>query len=148
MEEGRREGEGRGAAAAPGAAAAAGDGGAGGTGSTGGTGGGRPHRNMAGAEPFGAVLGALRGCYAQVAPLETFVRGLGESGAEEAEVVRDNDAASYRTFVSQCVVCVPHGARDIPRPFSLEQVWGGGGGGCPRGMGRLLPRESPCCGVG
>lgn len=147
MEEGRREGEGRGAAAAPGAAAA-GDGGAGGTGSTGGTGGGRPHRNMAGAEPFGAVLGALRGCYAQVAPLETFVRGLGESGAEEAEVVRDSDAASYRTFVSQCVVCVPHGARDIPRPFSLEQVWGGGGGGCPRGMGRLLPRESPCCGVG
>uniref|UniRef100_A0A493TGE5 Telomerase reverse transcriptase n=1 Tax=Anas platyrhynchos platyrhynchos TaxID=8840 RepID=A0A493TGE5_ANAPP len=121
MEEGRREGEGRGAAAAPGAAAA-GDGGAGGTGSTGGTGGGRPHRNMAGAEPFGAVLGALRGCYAQVAPLETFVRGLGESGAEKAEVVRDSDAASYGTFVSQCVVCVPHGARDIPRPFSLEQL--------------------------
>uniref|UniRef100_A0A8B9QPD8 Telomerase reverse transcriptase n=1 Tax=Anas platyrhynchos TaxID=8839 RepID=A0A8B9QPD8_ANAPL len=77
---------------------------------------------MAGAEPFGAVLGALRGCYAQVAPLETFVRGLGESGAEEAEVVRDSDAASYGTFVSQCVVCVPHGARDIPRPFSLEQL--------------------------
>ncbi|KAM9199838.1 telomerase reverse transcriptase isoform 2-T2 [Mergus octosetaceus] len=77
---------------------------------------------MAGAEPFGAVLGALRDCYAQAAPLEIFVRGLGESGAEEAEVVRDDDAACYRTFVSQCVVCVPHGARDIPRPFSLEQL--------------------------
>uniref|UniRef100_A0A8B9E243 Telomerase reverse transcriptase n=1 Tax=Anser cygnoides TaxID=8845 RepID=A0A8B9E243_ANSCY len=77
---------------------------------------------MAGAEPFGAVLGALRDCYAQAAPLETFVRRLRESGAEEAEVVRDDDAPCYRTFVSQCVVCVPHGARDIPRPFSFEQL--------------------------
>lgn len=114
MEEGRRGG-GRGAAAAPG------------SGGDGGGGGGvrrrRPH-NMAGAEPFGAVLGALRDCYAQAAPLETFVRRLRESGAEEAEVVRDDDAPCYRTFVSQCVVCVPHGARDIPRPFSFEQVGG------------------------
>uniref|UniRef100_A0A8B9E0A7 Telomerase reverse transcriptase n=1 Tax=Anser cygnoides TaxID=8845 RepID=A0A8B9E0A7_ANSCY len=112
MEEGRRGG-GRGAAAAPG------------SGGDGGGGGGvrrrRPH-NMAGAEPFGAVLGALRDCYAQAAPLETFVRRLRESGAEEAEVVRDDDAPCYRTFVSQCVVCVPHGARDIPRPFSFEQL--------------------------
>ncbi|KAM6210605.1 telomerase reverse transcriptase isoform 1-T1 [Sarcoramphus papa] len=77
---------------------------------------------MAGAEPFAAVLAALRGCYAEAAPLETFIRRLRESGAGEAEVLRGDDAPCYRTFVGQCVVCVPRGARAIPRPFTFQQL--------------------------
>ncbi|KAM6445852.1 telomerase reverse transcriptase [Rhynochetos jubatus] len=77
---------------------------------------------MAGEEPFAAVLAALRGCYAEATPLETFIRRLQESCAEEAEVVRGDDAPCYRTFVGQCVVCVPRGARAIPRPFTFQQL--------------------------
>ncbi|XP_074432507.1 telomerase reverse transcriptase [Larus michahellis] len=77
---------------------------------------------MAGAEPFAAVLAALRGCYAEAAPLETFIRRLRESGTGEAEVLRGDDAPSYRTFVGQCLVCVPRGARAIPRPFTFQQL--------------------------
>ncbi|KAM9303720.1 telomerase reverse transcriptase [Morus bassanus] len=77
---------------------------------------------MAGAEPFAAVLAALRGCYAEAAPLETFVRRLRESGAGEAEVLRGDDAPCYRTFVGQCLVCVPRGARAIPRPVTFQQL--------------------------
>ncbi|KAM6319031.1 telomerase reverse transcriptase [Aegotheles albertisi] len=77
---------------------------------------------MAGAEPFAVLLAALRRCYAQVAPLETFVRRLRESGAGEAEVLRGDDAPCYRTFVGQCVVCVPRGARPIPRPLTFQQL--------------------------
>ncbi|KAM6141227.1 telomerase reverse transcriptase [Phoenicopterus ruber ruber] len=77
---------------------------------------------MAGMEPFAAVLAALRGCYAEAAPLETFIRRLRENGAGEAEVLRGDDAPCYRTFVGQCVVCVPRGARAIPRPFTFQQL--------------------------
>uniref|UniRef100_A0A8C3J5J7 Telomerase reverse transcriptase n=1 Tax=Calidris pygmaea TaxID=425635 RepID=A0A8C3J5J7_9CHAR len=77
---------------------------------------------MAGAEPFAAVLAALRGCYAEATPLETFIRRLRESGAGEAEVLRGDDAPSYRTFVGQCLVCVPRGARAIPRPLTFQQL--------------------------
>ncbi|XP_064908971.1 telomerase reverse transcriptase isoform X1 [Columba livia] len=77
---------------------------------------------MAGAKPFAAVLAALRGCYAEVNPLETFIQRLRESGAGEAEVLRGDDAPCYRTFVGQCVVCVPRGARAIPRPFTFQQL--------------------------
>lgn len=80
--------------------------------------------NMAGAEPFAAVLAALRGCYAEAAPLETFIRRLRESGTGETEVLRGDDAPCYRTFVGQCLVCVPRGARAIPRPFTFQQVGG------------------------
>ncbi|XP_054237592.1 telomerase reverse transcriptase [Indicator indicator] len=79
---------------------------------------------MAGAEPFAAVLGALRGCYAEVTPLETFIRQLQESNAGEAELLRGDDTSCYRTFVSHCVVCVPCGARAIPRPFTFQQLSG------------------------
>ncbi|XP_064006118.1 telomerase reverse transcriptase [Pogoniulus pusillus] len=79
---------------------------------------------MAGAEPFAAVLGALRGCYSEVTPLETFIRQLRESSAGEAELLRGDDASCYRTFVGQCVVCVPCGARAIPRPFTFQQLSG------------------------
>ncbi|OXB66339.1 hypothetical protein ASZ78_003730 [Callipepla squamata] len=79
-------------------------------------------RNMARAEPFAAVLGALRGCYAEATPLEAFVRRLQEGGAGEVEVLRGDDAQCYRTFVSQCVVCVPRGARAIPRPICFQQL--------------------------
>ncbi|NXS16887.1 TERT transcriptase, partial [Mystacornis crossleyi] len=79
-------------------------------------------RIMAGREPFAAVLSALRCCYAEAVPLETFVRQLGDSGAGDAEVVRADDAPGYRTFVGQCLVCVPHGARAIPRPFTFQQL--------------------------
>ncbi|OXB76829.1 UNVERIFIED_CONTAM: hypothetical protein H355_003846 [Colinus virginianus] len=82
----------------------------------------RRHRNMARAEPFAAVLGALRGCYAEATPLEAFVRRLQEGGAGEVEVLRGDDAQCYRTFVSQCVVCVPRGARAIPRPICFQQL--------------------------
>ncbi|XP_049686139.1 telomerase reverse transcriptase isoform X1 [Accipiter gentilis] len=77
---------------------------------------------MAGAEPFAAVLAALRGCYAEAAPLETFIRRLRESGTGETEVLRGDDAPCYRTFVGQCLVCVPRGARAIPRPFTFQQL--------------------------
>lgn len=94
---------------------------------------------MAGAEPFAAVLAALRGCYAEAAPLETFIRRLRESGTGEAEVLRGDDAPSYRTFVGQCLVCVPRGARAIPRPFTFQQV-----GGWARLMAaRLAPALGP-----
>ncbi|XP_021243902.1 telomerase reverse transcriptase isoform X2 [Numida meleagris] len=78
--------------------------------------------NMARAEPFAAVLGALRGCYAETTPLEAFVRRLQEGGTGEVEVLRGDDAQCYRTFVSQCVVCVPRGARAIPRPICFQQL--------------------------
>ncbi|XP_071409648.1 telomerase reverse transcriptase [Pithys albifrons albifrons] len=74
------------------------------------------------AEPFVPVLSALSRWYAEAAPLETFVRRLGDCGAGAAEVLRDDDGPRYRTFVGQCVVCVPHGARAIPRPFSFQQL--------------------------
>lgn len=93
--------------------------------------------NMAGAEPFAAVLAALRGCYAEAAPLETFIRRLRESGTGEAEVLRGDDAPCYRTFVGQCVVCVPRGARAIPRPFTFQQV-----GGRDRAVARSHLRRS------
>ncbi|OWK62961.1 Telomerase reverse transcriptase [Lonchura striata] len=79
-------------------------------------------RNMAGKEPFAAVLSALRRCYAEAVPLETFVRRLGDGGAGDAEVLRADDAPGYRNFVGQCLVCVPRGARAIPRPFSFQQL--------------------------
>uniref|UniRef100_A0A8C4K1Q2 Telomerase reverse transcriptase n=1 Tax=Dromaius novaehollandiae TaxID=8790 RepID=A0A8C4K1Q2_DRONO len=77
---------------------------------------------MAGAGPFAAALTALQGCYAEAAPLETFIQRLRESGAGEAEVLQADDAPCYRTFVAQCVVCVPRGARSIPRPFTFQQL--------------------------
>ncbi|XP_061200302.1 telomerase reverse transcriptase [Neopsephotus bourkii] len=77
---------------------------------------------MAGMESYAAVLTALRGCYAEVAPLETFIRQLQDSSSGEAEVLRDNDIGCYRTFVGACLVCVPRGARAIPRPFTFEQL--------------------------
>ncbi|XP_027575177.1 telomerase reverse transcriptase isoform X3 [Pipra filicauda] len=77
---------------------------------------------MAGTEPFAAVVSALRGCYAEATPLETFIQRLGESGAGDAEVLRGDDTPRYRTFVGQCLVCVPRGARPIPRPFTFQQL--------------------------
>ncbi|NWS39797.1 TERT transcriptase, partial [Probosciger aterrimus] len=78
--------------------------------------------NMAGTESFAAVLTALRGCYAEVAPLETFIRQLQDSSSGEAEVLRGDDIGCYRTFVRACLVCVPRGARAIPRPFTFQQL--------------------------
>ncbi|XP_030368445.1 telomerase reverse transcriptase isoform X1 [Strigops habroptila] len=77
---------------------------------------------MAGTESFAAVLTALRGCYAEVAPLETFIRQLQDSSSGEAEVLRGDDITCYRTFVGACLVCVPRGARAIPRPFTFQQL--------------------------
>lgn len=115
-------------------------------------------RNMAGWEPFAAVLSALRRCYAAVVPLETFVRRLGNSEAGYAEVLRADDGPSYRTFVRECFVCVPRGARAFPRPFTFQQVGRGPGArGCrPCRAARALPglpkdsaSRAPCvCGGG
>lgn len=110
--------------------------------------------NMAGTESFAAVLTALRGCYAEVAPLETFIRQLQDSSSGEAEVLRGDDIGCYRTFVGACLVCVPRGARAIPRPFTFQQVRGR-----PRvpvacvGPGVAVsaqppPRSEPCWGPG
>ncbi|XP_036262407.1 telomerase reverse transcriptase [Molothrus ater] len=77
---------------------------------------------MAGREAFTAVLSALRRCYAEVFPLETFVRRLGDGGAGDAQVLQADDAPGYRNFVGQCLVCVPRGARAIPRPFTFQQL--------------------------
>ncbi|XP_039910498.1 telomerase reverse transcriptase isoform X1 [Hirundo rustica] len=77
---------------------------------------------MARLEPFAAVLCALRRCYAVAVPLETFVRRLGNGGTGYAEVLRTGDGPGYRTFVGQCLVCVPRGARAIPRPFTFQQL--------------------------
>lgn len=98
-------------------------------------------RNMAGWETFTAVLSALRRCYAEAVPLETFVRRLGGGGAGYAEVLRTDDGPGYRNFVGQCLVCVPRGARAIPRPFTFQQVGRGPGArGCrPGRAARALP---------
>ncbi|XP_063254570.1 telomerase reverse transcriptase [Prinia subflava] len=83
---------------------------------------GRLGRSVAGGGPFAAVLSALRRCYAAAVPLETFVWRLGHGGAGHAEVLRAHDGLGYRTFVRQCLVCMPRGARAIPRPFTFQQL--------------------------
>uniref|UniRef100_A0A8C0GSQ2 Telomerase reverse transcriptase n=1 Tax=Chelonoidis abingdonii TaxID=106734 RepID=A0A8C0GSQ2_CHEAB len=75
--------------------------------------------------PFGAVLAMLEGCYAEVLGLEQFVQRLREAaacGPGEAALLQRGDSELYQTFVSQCVVCVPRGARAIPQPLSFQQV--------------------------
>uniref|UniRef100_A0A8C6ITX4 Telomerase reverse transcriptase n=1 Tax=Melopsittacus undulatus TaxID=13146 RepID=A0A8C6ITX4_MELUD len=83
---------------------------------------GQPQLLWATCAPFAGVLTALRRCYAKVVPLETFVRGLQDSSSGEVEVLRGDDIGCYRTFVRACLVCVPRGTRDIPRPFTFEQL--------------------------
>ncbi|CAM5111145.1 unnamed protein product [Natator depressus] len=80
---------------------------------------------MAGSGPFRAVLAMLKGCYADVLGLEQFVQRLREAAAcrpGEAELLQRGDSELYQTFVSQCVVCVPRGARAIPQPLSFQQL--------------------------
>nr|XP_048695450.1 telomerase reverse transcriptase isoform X1 [Caretta caretta] len=80
---------------------------------------------MAGSGPFRAVLAMLEGCYADVLGLEQFVQRLREAAAcrpGEAELLQRGDSELYQTFVSQCVVCVPRGARAIPQPLSFQQL--------------------------
>uniref|UniRef100_A0A8C8RKL7 Telomerase reverse transcriptase n=1 Tax=Pelusios castaneus TaxID=367368 RepID=A0A8C8RKL7_9SAUR len=83
---------------------------------------------MADSGPFEAVLALLQGCYAEVLGLERFVQRLREAaacgpGAGEAELLLQSaDSELYRTFVAQCVVCVPRGARAVPRPFTFQQL--------------------------
>ncbi|KAM7175563.1 telomerase reverse transcriptase isoform 1-T1 [Macrochelys suwanniensis] len=80
---------------------------------------------MAGSGPFRAVLAMLEGCYAEVLGLEQFVQRLREAaacGPGEAELLQSGDSELYQTFVSQCVVCVPRGARAIPQPLSFQQL--------------------------
>ncbi|XP_034617379.1 telomerase reverse transcriptase isoform X5 [Trachemys scripta elegans] len=80
---------------------------------------------MAGSGPFRAVLAMLEGCYAEVLGLEQFVQRLREAaacGPGEAELLQRGDSELYQTFVSQCVVCVPRGARAIPQPLSFQQL--------------------------
>uniref|UniRef100_A0A8C3TCS5 Telomerase reverse transcriptase n=1 Tax=Chelydra serpentina TaxID=8475 RepID=A0A8C3TCS5_CHESE len=80
---------------------------------------------MAGAGPFRAVLAMLGGCYAEVLGLEQFVQRLREAaacGPGEAELLQGGDSQLYQTFVSQCVVCVPRGARAVPQPLSFQQL--------------------------
>ncbi|TRZ25666.1 hypothetical protein HGM15179_001477 [Zosterops borbonicus] len=84
--------------------------------------GGRRALAGAGGGPCGAVLSALRRCYASAAPLETFVRRLGRGRAGHAEVLRAADGPGYRSFVRRCLVCVPRGAKAIPRPFTFQQL--------------------------
>uniref|UniRef100_A0A8C0GSN9 Telomerase reverse transcriptase n=1 Tax=Chelonoidis abingdonii TaxID=106734 RepID=A0A8C0GSN9_CHEAB len=85
----------------------------------------KTQRNMAGSGPFGAVLAMLEGCYAEVLGLEQFVQRLREAaacGPGEAALLQRGDSELYQTFVSQCVVCVPRGARAIPQPLSFQQL--------------------------
>ncbi|XP_043396234.1 telomerase reverse transcriptase isoform X7 [Chelonia mydas] len=80
---------------------------------------------MAGSGPFRAVLAMLERCYADVLGLEQFVQRLREAAAcrpGEAELLQRGDSELYQTFVSQCVVCVPRGARAIPQPLSFQQL--------------------------
>ncbi|XP_023966004.1 telomerase reverse transcriptase isoform X4 [Chrysemys picta bellii] len=80
---------------------------------------------MAGSGPFRVVLAMLEGCYAEVLGLEQFVQRLREAaacGPGEAELLQRGDSELYQTFVSQCVVCVPRGARAIPQPLSFQQL--------------------------
>ncbi|XP_074841572.1 telomerase reverse transcriptase [Carettochelys insculpta] len=83
---------------------------------------------MADAVACRAVLAALESCYAEVLGLERFVRRLREAAAGrpgQAEVLQRGDSELYRTFVSQCVVCVPRGARAITQPVCFQQLSNG-----------------------
>ncbi|EMP42576.1 hypothetical protein UY3_00139 [Chelonia mydas] len=80
---------------------------------------------MAGSGPFRAVLAMLERCYADVLGLEQCLQRLREAAAcrpGEAELLQRGDSELYQTFVSQCVVCVPRGARAIPQPLSFQQL--------------------------
>ncbi|KAH0618035.1 hypothetical protein JD844_016960 [Phrynosoma platyrhinos] len=77
-----------------------------------------------------AVRGLLRRCYAEVLPLEAFVRGLQERQAEEEEetgappvpLVQDGDPQCYRALVGHCLVGRPHGGKALPRRFVFQQI--------------------------
>uniref|UniRef100_A0A8D0GE45 Telomerase reverse transcriptase n=1 Tax=Sphenodon punctatus TaxID=8508 RepID=A0A8D0GE45_SPHPU len=80
---------------------------------------------MPGWRPYGAVLETLEDCYAEVLMLEKFVQllqkaNVGTGASSLGELLQDGDDKLFRTFVSQCVVCVPHGA--VPSPV-FELMW-------------------------
>uniref|UniRef100_A0A8D0GHQ8 Telomerase reverse transcriptase n=1 Tax=Sphenodon punctatus TaxID=8508 RepID=A0A8D0GHQ8_SPHPU len=77
--------------------------------------------------PYGAVLETLEDCYAEVLMLEKFVQllqkaNVGTGASSLGELLQDGDDKLFRTFVSQCVVCVPHGAKVIPQPLTFQQL--------------------------
>uniref|UniRef100_A0A8D0GGA9 Telomerase reverse transcriptase n=1 Tax=Sphenodon punctatus TaxID=8508 RepID=A0A8D0GGA9_SPHPU len=82
---------------------------------------------MPGWRPYGAVLETLEDCYAEVLMLEKFVQllqkaNVGTGASSLGELLQDGDDKLFRTFVSQCVVCVPHGAKVIPQPLTFQQL--------------------------
>ncbi|XP_066480571.1 telomerase reverse transcriptase-like [Tiliqua scincoides] len=74
---------------------------------------------------WGAVRGLLRSCYAEVLPLEGFVRRLQEGARAEGELqplVQAGDPKCYRSLVEQCVVGLPPGGKPLPPRFTFQQV--------------------------
>lgn len=82
-----------------------------------------------------AVRGLLRRCYAEVLPLEAFVRRLqvGSGAEDELEpLVQAGDPKCYRGLVDQCVVGLPAGGKSLPPRFTFQQV--GRRAGCLLGL--------------
>ncbi|XP_062986072.1 telomerase reverse transcriptase [Elgaria multicarinata webbii] len=72
-----------------------------------------------------AVRGLLRSCYAEVLPLEAFVRRLQErtpANGQPEPLLQDGDPRCYRSLVDQCLVGRPAGCKALPPRFVFEQV--------------------------
>ncbi|KAJ6661400.1 hypothetical protein lerEdw1_015028 [Lerista edwardsae] len=72
-----------------------------------------------------AVRELLRRCYAEVLPLEAFVRRLQVGSGAEGELeplVQAGDPKCYRSLVDQCVVGLPAGGKPLPPRFTFQQI--------------------------
>ncbi|XP_061444589.1 telomerase reverse transcriptase isoform X2 [Rhineura floridana] len=69
-----------------------------------------------------AVQGLLRSCYAEVLPLEGFVRRLQAQAESHPEpLVKEDDLKCYRSLVDHCLVGRPAGCK-APPLFTFQQV--------------------------
>ncbi|NP_001269394.1 telomerase reverse transcriptase [Ornithorhynchus anatinus] len=77
---------------------------------------------MASAAPFFAVHAVLRARYAAVLPLPDFVGGLPGAPRGLLPLGDPGDPEIFQTFLAQCVVCLPRGARPLPDPLTFRQL--------------------------
>lgn len=72
-----------------------------------------------------AVRGLLRSFYAEVLPLEAFVRRLQMrtlATDQPQPLVQDGDPGSYRSLVAQCLVGRLAACKALPAYFGFQQV--------------------------
>ncbi|XP_038626216.1 LOW QUALITY PROTEIN: telomerase reverse transcriptase [Tachyglossus aculeatus] len=74
------------------------------------------------AGPFGSVQALLRSRYGSVVRLSDFVGGLPGAPPGLLPLGGPGDPEIYQTFLAQCVVCVPRGARPLPNPLTFRQL--------------------------